>query len=104
METGELKLHDSSKLEFRWIHHGLLSIERWVPGNECRPADWRLTGCVVLGGADLERFLDAIASLQEPERPAGTRRKKIKIDQPGFPVATNPSRQPTGGSQGNEVQ
>jgi hypothetical protein len=35
-------------------------------------------------------------------RGSGNRRKKIKVDQPGFPIGTNPPRPPTGGPQGNE--
>jgi hypothetical protein len=71
MEPLEIKLHDFSKMEFRWIHAGLLSIERWVQGNEYSPTDWLLTGCVVLGGADLERFLSLLQSPQEDSH--GTR-------------------------------
>jgi hypothetical protein len=33
--------------------------------------------------------------------PAGTRRKKIKIDQPDFPVGTTPPK-PAGGAQSTE--
>ena len=36
--------------------------------------------------------------------PAGTRRKRIKIDQPGFPVGTNPPKPSARGGQGNEGQ
>lgn len=36
-------------------------------------------------------------------RGSGNRRKKIKTE-PGFPIGTNPPRQPTGGAQGNEGQ
>jgi hypothetical protein len=59
-----------------------------------------------MGGRGSSRGGSSGTQITVPDKqrrgPAGTRRKKIKTDQPGFPIGTNPPRQPTGGAQGNE--
>jgi hypothetical protein len=69
----EITLHDHSRIHFKWIRPGVLSIELWKPGFLKDGHGLLLKGACYLDGAALEQLLRTLQTppdLTPPYRPA----------------------------------
>lgn len=61
----EVQLHDRSKLSLEWIRPGALSIKVFRLGANREGNGFFLAGTAVLTGAELRRFVTAIAGEEQ---------------------------------------